>query len=229
MARILSIETSTSSCSVAVHEDGKLISLSEITEAGAHAERLMSLIDEALDSAGIRYQNLDAIAVSEGPGSYTGLRIGVSTAKGLAFGLNKPLIGINTLQALASAILAEESDLIIPVLDARRMEVYREVFDWNCNSVDQLQAEILSEDSFKNFLEKGRVYFLGDAVEKVRNVIQSENAIFMEEVSFSAKHMGEIAFQKFQRIEFADLAYFVPNYLKEFKALHSKKNPLLIQ
>lgn len=206
-----------------------MISLSEITEAGAHAERLMSLIDEALDSAGIRYQNLDAIAVSEGPGSYTGLRIGVSTAKGLAFGLNKPLIGINTLQALASAILAEESDLIIPVLDARRMEVYREVFDWNCNSVDQLQAEILSEDSFKNFLEKGRVYFLGDAVEKVRNVIQSENAIFMEEVSFSAKHMGEIAFQKFQRIEFADLAYFVPNYLKEFKALHSKKNPLLIQ
>lgn len=206
-----------------------MISLSEITEAGAHAERLMSLIDEALDSAGIRYQNLDAIAVSEGPGSYTGLRIGVSTAKGLAFGLNKPLIGINTLQALASAILAEESELIIPVLDARRMEVYREVFDWNCNSVDQLQAEILSEDSFKNFLEKGRVYFLGDAVEKVRNVIQSENAIFMEEVSFSAKHMGEIAFQKFQRIEFADLAYFVPNYLKEFKALHSKKNPLLIQ
>lgn len=206
-----------------------LISLSEITEAGAHAERLMSLIDEALDSAGIRYQNLDAIAVSEGPGSYTGLRIGVSTAKGLAFGLNKPLIGINTLQALASAILAEERELIIPVLDARRMEVYREVFDWNCNSVDQLQAEILSEDSFKNFLEKGRVYFLGDAVEKVRNVIQSENAIFMEEVIFSAKHLGRIAFQKFQRVEFADLAYFVPNYLKEFKALDSKKNPLLIQ
>jgi tRNA threonylcarbamoyladenosine biosynthesis protein TsaB len=229
MVKILSIETSTSVCSVAVHEDGELISLSEISEAGAHAERLMSLIEEALNSASITYSDLDAIAVSEGPGSYTGLRIGVSTAKGLAFGLSKPLIGVNTLLALASSVSAEEGDLIIPVLDARRMEVYREVFDWKWNSVDELQSEVLDEDSFENFLEKCRVYFLGDAVQKVRNVIQSKNAIFMEEVSFSAKHMGEIAFQKFQRVEFADLAYFVPNYLKEFKALHSKKNPLLIQ
>ena len=228
MAKILSIETSTSICSVAVHEDGELISLSEISEAGAHAERLMSLIEEALNSASITYSDLDAIAVSEGPGSYTGLRIGVSTAKGLAFGLSKPLIGVNTLLALASSVSAEEGELIIPVLDARRMEVYREVFDWKWNSVDELQSEVLDEDSFENFLEKCRVYFLGDALEKVKSIVNHNNALFLNDVSFSAKHMGKVSLEKYRRMEFADLAYFVPNYLKEFKALHSKKNPLLV-
>jgi tRNA threonylcarbamoyladenosine biosynthesis protein TsaB len=134
---------------------------------------------------------------------------------------------VNTLQALASAVSIKEGEYLIPVLDARRMEVYREVFDYKLNSVDELQAEVLSEESFQNFLEKGRVYFLGDAVGKVKSSVSSENAEFLVDLSFSAKHMGEISLAKFQRKEFADLAYFVPNYLKEFKALHSKKNPLL--
>lgn len=227
MTTILSIETSTSICSVAVHLDGRLISLSELTEPGAHAERLMLLIEEVLEKAKIGFQELDAVAVSEGPGSYTGLRIGVSTAKGLAFGLNKPLIGVNTLQALASAVASREDELVIPVLDARRMEVFRQVFDWKLNSVAKLDAEVLSEDSFKNFLESHRVYFLGDGVDKVESIVQHDHASFISDLSFSAQHMGGIAFDKYQKGQFADLAYFVPNYLKEFKALHSKKNPLL--
>lgn len=227
MTTILSIETSTSICSVAVHLDGRLISLSELTEPGAHAERLMLLIEEVLEKAKIGFQELDAVAVSEGPGSYTGLRIGVSTAKGLAFGLNKPLIGVNTLQALASAVASKEGELVIPVLDARRMEIFREVFDWKLNSVAKLDAEVLSEDSFQNFLENHRVYFLGDAVDKVESIVQHDHASFISDLSFSAQHMGGIAFDKYQKGQFADLAYFVPNYLKEFKALHSKKNPLL--
>jgi tRNA threonylcarbamoyladenosine biosynthesis protein TsaB len=227
MVTILSIETSTSVCSVAVHQDGLLVSLFEINESGAHAEQLMGLIEEVLASARISYSGLDAIAVSEGPGSYTGLRIGVSTAKGLAFGLNKPLIAVNTLQALASASPAGPGDLVIPILDARRLEVYREVFDQGGNSVDGLRAEVLAEDSFENFFEKGKVYFLGDAVEKVKSVIHNPNAVFLEDLAVSAKHMGLISYKKFLRAEFADIAYFVPNYLKEFKALQSKKNPLL--
>jgi tRNA threonylcarbamoyladenosine biosynthesis protein TsaB len=227
MVRILSIETSTSVCSVAVHSDGKLQSLSELSESGAHAERLVLLVEEVLEKAEIGFQDLDAIAVSEGPGSYTGLRIGVSTAKGLAFGLGKPLIGVNTLQALASALDVKEDELIIPVLDARRMEVFREVFDWKLNSVSPLDAEVLSEGSFQNFLEGNQVYFLGDAVDKVASVVHHDRAKFISDLSFSARFMGQIAFDKYQKEQFADLAYFVPNYLKEFKALHSKKNPLL--
>lgn len=227
MARILSIETSTPVCSVAVHDSGSLLSLCEITESGAHAERLMQLVVDVVEKAGLELTNLDGIAVSEGPGSYTGLRIGVSTAKGLAFGLNLPLISINTLQALASAVNPEEGAFIIPVLDARRMEVYREVFDSNFISVSKLDSEVLEEGAFQNFFEKGRVYFIGDALEKVKTVVSSENAQFVSDLTVSAAHLGKLAFIKFQNQDFADLAYFVPNYLKEFKALHSKRNPLL--
>lgn len=227
MTKILSIETSTATCSVAIHEEGSLVSLSELKEPGAHAERLMLLVEEVISDSKLEFADLDAIAVSEGPGSYTGLRIGVSTAKGLSFGLGKPLLGINTLKALASAVPTHEGDLVIPVLDARRMEIYREVFDFRLHSVEGLNSEILSEDSFLNFMKRGRVYFLGDAVEKVQSIVSNENAQFISDISFSAAHMGRIALEKFRKGEFADLAYFVPNYLKEFKALHSTKNPLL--
>lgn len=227
MARILSIETSTSICSVAIHDSGSLLSLAEITEPGAHAEQLMQLVLDVVGEANLQLSELDAIGVSEGPGSYTGLRIGVSTAKGLAFGLNLPLISINTLQALASAVVVEQGDLVIPVLDARRMEVFREVFDSNLSSVSKLDSEILEEGAFQNFLEIGRVYFVGDALEKVKAVVQSENAHFVSDLTFSSVHLGKLAWAKFQNQDFADIAYFVPNYLKEFKALQSKKNPLL--
>ncbi|WP_111671727.1 tRNA (adenosine(37)-N6)-threonylcarbamoyltransferase complex dimerization subunit type 1 TsaB [Algoriphagus litoralis] len=227
MGNILSIETSTETCSVAVHNCGGLIALSEITEPGAHAEQLMQLVVDVLERAGMGFNDLNAIAVSEGPGSYTGLRIGVSTAKGLAFGLNLPLISVNTLQALASAVVSESDALIISVLDARRMEIYREVFHAKLNSVSKLDSEVLEPNAFQNYLEKGRVYFVGNALEKLQKVVTHENAEFVSDLSFSAAHLGKLAWDKYKNHDFADLAYFVPNYLKEFKALHSKKNPLL--
>lgn len=227
MGKILSIETSTSVCSVAIHEKGDLISLKELHESGAHSEKLIGLIDSVLSEAGVLYPELVAIAVSEGPGSYTGLRIGVSTAKGLAFALNKPLIGINTLQAIASSHTYNQGEIGIAVLDARRMEVFSQVFGENLKEISAIESVILDEFSYQDFLERGKVYFSGDAVAKVKSVISHRNAVFLENLAVSASNLGGLAYEKFQSKSFEDIAYFVPNYLKEFKALHSKKNPLL--
>ena len=227
MGKILSIETSTSVCSVAVHNAGNLTCLKELNESGAHAEKLMGLIDLVLSEAGLSYNGLDAIAVSEGPGSYTGLRIGVSTAKGLAFALGKPLIGINTLQAIASGHTYAQGEVGIAVLDARRMEVFSQVFGENLAELSSIESVVLDEFAYQDFLENGKVYFSGDAVSKVRSVIMHQNAVFLETPAVSAKNLGKLAYAKFWEKSFEDIAYFVPNYLKEFKALHSKKKPLL--
>ncbi len=229
MALILSIETATPVCSVALHEQGNLLAVSEIREPGAHAEKLMGLLEEVLAKAGKLLSDLEAIAVSEGPGSYTGLRIGVSTAKGLAFALDKPLIGINTLRAMAAACPLEKGAQAVAVLDARRMEVYSQVFGEQLEEKTPIEALILEEGVFGNWLDQGKVFFIGDAVEKVRQVVDHPNAVFLSETEYplSAKTMGQLAFEKFQEQGFEDLAYFVPNYLKEFKALQSTKNPLL--
>jgi tRNA threonylcarbamoyladenosine biosynthesis protein TsaB len=228
MAKILSLETSTLVCSTAIHDQGKLVSLEELKEPGAHSENLIGLIDRVISKAEITYEALDAIAISEGPGSYTGLRIGASTAKGLAFALDKPLIAINTLQAIASKRNYELGEFGIAVMDARRMEVFSQVFGMNQVELGPIKSVILEEGSYSIFLELGKVYFLGDAVEKVGSVIKHPNAIFLENSGVSASLMGTLAFYKYQERSFVDIAYFVPNYLKEFKALHSKKNPLLL-
>jgi tRNA threonylcarbamoyladenosine biosynthesis protein TsaB len=227
MAIILSIETSTPICSVALHQDGKLLFLSEIEEAGAHAEKLMGLIESVLDSQQISVHDLDAIAVSEGPGSYTGLRIGVSTAKGLAFAGDLKLIGVSTLNALALGAkqTCTSHELIVSMLDARRMEVYREIYDAELNVASLLDAEILDQNSYQEILQNGKVCFVGDAVTKVSEIITHPNAKFLK-VPISADLIGQLGFQKYKNQEFESLAYFVPNYLKEFKALQSKKNPL---
>lgn len=229
MARILSLETSTSICSVALHECGALLALAEIKEPGAHAEKLVLLVDEVFEKAGLNFRDLDAVAVSQGPGSYTGLRIGVSTAKGIAYGLDIPLIGINTLQAMAASQPLNPGEFVVAVLDARRKEVYTQTFGDSLQEITSIEAVILEGGVFASVLEKGKVYFVGDGVEKVKEEIQHENALFVEDwaSSLSAKNMGAIAFEKFARQEWEDLAYFVPNYLKEFKALQSTKNPLL--
>jgi tRNA threonylcarbamoyladenosine biosynthesis protein TsaB len=227
MACILSIETSSSICSVALHKDGVLIALNELNEPGAHAEKLMTLLDSAVSDSGLLFSDLDAIAVSQGPGSYTGLRIGVSTAKGLAFALDKPLIGINTLQAIASSHTYNLGEIGIAVLDARRMEVYCQAFGSHLEELSPVESVILEEGVYLHYLEKGSVYFSGDAVEKVSSVVNHKNAIFLCNSGLSAKYLGKLAFAKYQAGEFEDIAYFIPNYLKEFKALHSKKNPLL--
>jgi len=227
MAIILSIETSTSICSVALHKNGDLIGLREIEETGAHAQKLMGLIDSLLADQKLDTKELTAIAVSEGPGSYTGLRIGVSTAKGLAFSSSLPLIGVGALRALALGAKHQvgHQGLIVSMLDARRMEVYREIFDSDLNITSPIEAEIINESSFQNQLEKGKVYFVGDAIDKVSQVISHANANFLR-IAVSADLIGKEAFVKYQNQEFESLAYFVPNYLKEFKALHSKKNLL---
>ena len=229
MARILSIETSTSICSVAIHEQGKLLALAEIKEPGAHAEKLLLLVDEVFEKAGLSFADLDAVAVSQGPGSYTGLRIGVSTAKGIAYALDIPLIGINTLQAMAASQRVAPGDYVVAVLDARRKEVYTQTFGDSQQELSPIEAVVLEEGVFASILEKGRVYFVGDGVEKVKEEVKSANAVFIADwaISLSAKNMGVLAFNKYNRQELEDLAYFVPNYLKEFKALQSTKNPLL--
>ncbi len=227
MTLILSIETSTSICSVALHENGELLCLREIDETGAHAEKLMGLVDSVLSNQNVEIKELSAIAVSEGPGSYSGLRIGVSTAKGLAFSGDLPLMGVGVLKALALGAKHHVGyqGVIVSMLDARRMEVYREVFDTDLSVMSPIDAEIIDENSFQNLLEKGKAYFVGDAVEKVSQVINHPNANFLR-IAVSADLIGKEAFVKYQNQEFEDLAYFVPNYLKEFKALHSKKNLL---
>lgn len=227
MAKILSIETSTSICSVAIHEDGDLVSLEELDEAGAHSEKLIGLLDKAIYQSGLGYSTLDAIAVSEGPGSYTGLRIGVSTAKGLAFALNKPLIGVNTLKALASVRTYASGEIGIAILDARRMEVYSQIFGENLVELSPVESVILDENSYLGYLNKGKVYFIGDALVKTKSVVSHPNAVFLENLKISAKWLGGVAFEKYKFGMFEDIAYFVPNYLKEFKALVSSKNSLL--
>ena len=229
MARILSIETSTSICSVAIHEQGELLALAEIKEPGAHAEKLLLLVDELFEKAGLSFADLDAVAVSQGPGSYTGLRIGVSTAKGIAYALEIPLIGINTLQAMAASQSVAPGDYVVAVLDARRKEVYTQTFGDSLQELSSIEAVVLEEGVFASILEKGRVYFVGDGVEKVKEEVKSANALFIADwaISLSAKNMGVLASEKHARQEWEDLAYFVPNYLKEFKALQSTKNPLL--
>lgn len=229
MARILSIETSTSMCSVALHERGALLALAEIKEPGAHAEKLLLLVDEVFEKAALSFGDLDAVAVSQGPGSYTGLRIGVSTAKGIAYALDIPLIGINTLQAMAASQPLNQGEFVVAVLDARRMEVYTQTFGEANQEITSIAALVLEEGAFASILEKGRVYFVGDGAEKVKAYAQHPNAVFLGswEQSLSAKNMGQLAFEKFLRQDLEDLAYFVPNYLKEFKALQSSKNPFV--
>ncbi len=229
MARILSIETSTSICSVAIHAKGDLLALAEIKEPGAHAEKLLLLVDEVFKKAGLNFTDLDAVAVSQGPGSYTGLRIGVSTAKGIAYALDIPLMGINTLQAMAASQQVSPGDYGVAVLEARRKEVYTQSFGDSGQELSPIEAVVLEEGVFGSILEKGRVYFVGDGVEKVKEEVKSANALFIADwaISLSAKNMGILASEKHARQEWEDLAYFVPNYLKEFKAIQSTKNPLL--
>ncbi len=222
MSYIVNIETATKNCSVALARNGKTILCKEIAEEGySHAEQLHVFIETILQEAGIHFQDLQAVAVSQGPGSYTGLRIGVSAAKGLCFTLNIPLIAIDTLQVLASQVKARDG-LIVPMLDARRMEVYSAIFDTNLEQQREVQAEIITEDSFGTLSET--VYFVGDCAEKCQTVLKQPNFVFLEEIKYpSANDMSSLSFSKFQDSNFEDVAYFEPYYLKDFMIMTSKK------
>ena len=216
---ILNIETSTKACSVALHNNGELIVCREDVNANfSHSEKLLKFISELFSDAKLSLSDLDAIAVSMGPGSYTGLRIGVSTAKGLCYGLDIPLISISTLKAMSFGMALEiKADLYCPMIDARRMEVYSAFFDINNTEVRKIQADIIDENSYKKELEK-KVVFFGDGSEKLIEKIKDKNAIFVSDIHPSAKNMGLLSYQKFTKSLFEDLAYFEPFYLKDFVA-----------
>ncbi len=222
MSIILNIETATKNCSVSLSRDGALLSFREIAEQGySHAEKLHLFIEEILIDSGLAHQDLSAVAVSQGPGSYTGLRIGVSAAKGLCYALQIPLIAIDTLAVLAEQVRIEEG-LIIPMIDARRMEVYCAVFDSDHQQVIETSAEIITDEAFRGLTEK--VYFIGDATIKCKEILTRPNFIFREDIIFpSAKEMVPLSWNKFEGSNFVDVAYFEPLYLKDFVATTPKK------
>lgn len=237
MALILNIETATQVCSVSLSKNGKIIALKETSEDKSHASKLTIYIDEILKENKKQVSDLDAIAVSKGPGSYTGLRIGVATAKGLAFSQDKPLIAINTLQAMAQEA-AEKDDFLAqnkidkktawfcPMIDARRMEVYSAFFDAENNFCRDVKADIIDENSYSEIFEKRQVIFFGNGADKCKEEITHSNAFFISDINTSAKNMAILSEKAFAEKQFEDVAYFEPFYLKDFIAIVSKKNIL---
>jgi tRNA threonylcarbamoyladenosine biosynthesis protein TsaB len=222
---ILQIETATACCSVALAKNGKVVAVKQINERNIHAEVITLFIDELIDAAGLGYNDLDAIAVSSGPGSYTGLRIGVSTAKGLCFALDKPLIEIETLEAMAYGILSSDGynqgadTLLCPMIDARRMEVFTAVFNNKGEKIKPTSAEIIDENSFSDLLKNNKILFFGDGAEKCRAALgENPNALFSRPFINSATGLTQKALEKFSNKQFEDVAYFEPYYLKDFIA-----------
>ncbi|MBP4136565.1 tRNA (adenosine(37)-N6)-threonylcarbamoyltransferase complex dimerization subunit type 1 TsaB [Flavobacterium geliluteum] len=222
MSFILNIETATKNCSVSIAKNGETILCKEIAEEGySHDEKLHVFIEDIVKEAAISMQDLVAIAVSQGPGSYTGLRIGVSAAKGLCFALDIPLIAIDTLQTLASKVNSKDGK-IIPMLDARRMEVYSAIFNSNLEKERAVQAEIITENSFSDFEET--LYFVGDCAEKCKPFLVKDNFIFLEDIKYpSAREMSKISYEKYKISDTVDVAYFEPYYLKDFMMTTSSK------
>lgn len=228
MAIILSVECAAGSTSVALHRGGLLLADAVAEGFRTASAELMPLTDALMKNAGIRPAQLAAVAVSAGPGSYTGLRIGVATAKGIGYALAVPLLAINTLEILARTFLAAHHPapgaLLCPMLDARRMEVYSALYNANLNEVLPTGARIITPDSFGDALANGPVYFFGDGAAKCRPLLQHNHAHFVAGIAPHARHMGEPAFQKWQQRQFQPLNVFEPLYLKDFIA--KKPKPL---
>jgi len=222
MPRILYIETATQVCSVSISHNGTLVAIRESSIANSHSEMLSTFIGEIMNETNLELKDLDAIAVSMGPGSYTGLRIGVSSAKGLCYSLEKPLIAVSTLQSMAngmSNLISDDKAILCPMIDARRMEVYASLFNVKNEELREIKAEIIDENSFNEYLNSHPVYFAGDGAEKCKEILSvHQNAKFIDEFVISSKDMIEIAISKFAKKDFVDLAYFEPFYLKDFIA-----------
>lgn len=241
---ILCIETATEVCSVAVVTPTTILAIAENNEGNKHASQLTILIQDVIKKAGITLQQLDAIAVSKGPGSYTGLRVGVSTSKGLCYALDKPLIGIPTLKSLSAMVAGggqqilsddkadrgpltvdfPQNSVFIPMLDARRMEVYCAGYDIEGNEECTTEAKIIDEASFAEELDNGPVYFMGNGAAKCKTVISHPNAFFIDDVHCSAAGMFKLALTAFEQNQFENVAYFEPFYLKDFVATTPKKS-----
>jgi tRNA threonylcarbamoyladenosine biosynthesis protein TsaB len=222
MPYILNIETATKNCSVALAKAGKTILCKEMAEEGySHAEKLHVFIAEILQELQLNFKDLAAIAVSQGPGSYTGLRIGVSAAKGLCFALGIPMIAVDTLRILASKAAITDG-AIVPMIDARRMEVYSAVFNARFEKIREVKAEIITADSFAEINET--IYFVGDSNEKVKPVLLNGNFVFLDQMVYpSANEMSQWSFDQFVKNDFVDVAYFEPYYLKDFIITTAKK------
>ena len=226
MAYLLHIESTSTVCSVAISKDAEPIALKELNNGYTHAENLHVFIEQLLKETSLSLKDLDAISVSSGPGSYTGLRIGFSAAKGLAYALQIPLITIDTLKALSnSAIQKNKTDaLFCPMMDARRMEVYCAVYNYSLNEILPVQALVLDETSISIFNLNKDIYFFGDGMSKAKDLLQNlPNAHFIDDVTASATSMVSLAFEKYTVKDFADVAYSEPNYLKEFFFTTTKK------
>ena len=227
MSTILHIETSTDVCSVAVSEDSQVIFQQEDHSGPNHAERLGTMVDEALSFTDNHAIPFDAVAVSCGPGSYTGLRIGVSMAKGICYGRNLKLIAVPTLELLCVPVLlremVEDDALLCPMLDARRMEVYAALYDRALKPVREVSADVVDQDTYRDWLDRQPVYFFGNGAKKCMDVINHPNARYIDGVEPLAKWMMPLAERRFLQEQFEDVAYFVPFYLKDFVAKMPKK------
>jgi tRNA threonylcarbamoyladenosine biosynthesis protein TsaB len=235
MAVILHIETATSLCSVALSINGAVKSYRETFEEKSHAANLTGFIEDVLQEAGLKFSDLNAVSVGKGPGSYTGLRIGVSTAKGLCYGAGLPLIATSTLKILALQLLSgshpEVSEyinkakvILCPMIDARRMEVFSCLFSARGDEITEVTAQIIENDSFIDLLNENTMIFFGSGMQKCRNLITHPNAVFCEHVVPHASSLAQIAEEKYLQGDFENIAYFEPFYLKDFIATTSKKS-----
>lgn len=221
MALILNIETATKNCSVALSKAGKTLAIKELSEQNfSHAEKLHVFIEELFSETNLKLEDLNAVAVSQGPGSYTGLRIGVSAAKGLCYALSIPLIALDTLEILARKIQVN-SGIIIPMIDARRLEVFSAFFDSSFTKIRAIKAEVIDENSYQE--ESEILHLIGDGAMKFKEILTDEKFHYYPEIQYpSAAEMGLISFQKFQNSQFEDVAYFEPFYLKDFVLITKK-------
>ncbi|WP_338409436.1 tRNA (adenosine(37)-N6)-threonylcarbamoyltransferase complex dimerization subunit type 1 TsaB [uncultured Flavobacterium sp.] len=222
MPLIINIETATKNCSVSLSKKGKTIAYKEIAEQNfSHAEKLHLFIDELLIENKLTYKDLNAVAVSQGPGSYTGLRIGVSSAKGFCYALNLPLIAIDTLELLARKIAIKQG-IIIPMIDARRMEVYSAFFNQDYSKTRKIKAEIIDSYSYSEIQQT--IHLVGDGILKFKDILTDEKFIFYDTIIYpSAKEMSWLSFEKYKKGDFVDVAYFEPYYLKDFLITNKTK------
>ncbi len=235
MARILNIETATRICSVALAKDGKTVSIRETREERSHASAVAVFIREIIEEQAVSVDDLNAVCISKGPGSYTGLRIGVSTAKGLCYGADVPLLSLETLHILCSAALSNKEVqhiidskkngeiLLCPMIDARRMEVFTALFDVNMNKLSDTEARIISSGSYQQELENYTILFFGDGARKCNSIIRHSNSFFIDNIELSARYMSSLVERLFQQKVFENVAYFEPYYLKDFIATVPKK------
>tara|TARA_B100000902_G_scaffold33841_1_gene40645 strand:- start:5175 stop:5849 length:675 start_codon:yes stop_codon:yes gene_type:complete len=218
MTFILTIETTTKNCSVALFKDQELIKLKEeVSEKYTHAEKLTLFIKEVIGFSKINLQDIGAVAISKGPGSYTGLRIGTAIAKGLCYALEIPLISVSTLKAMAFS-MSEAGDyaFFCPMIDARRMEVFSAIYDKNFLELREVKSDVITQESYKELLKKGKILFFGNNILRFKEIIDDNNAYFIDKVFPSAANLGILAYDIFKSNNFEDVAYFEPYYLKDF-------------